>query len=102
MEKLKPKIDIYVGHGSSLKMENQGLCSECIEYMRNKYGDQYYVTPFSHCHHPEQKKPPCKWCEKLRNLKITYHGTPFWETLSYLILCRDEMIKTCPVCGEAV
>ncbi len=102
MEKLTPKIDIYAGPKRlEEKMEEQKLCPDCMRYLKNRWGDQYYITPFSHCHHPkEPEKPACKWCEEFRELKLTYHGTPFWERLSYLILCHaGGMIEKCPICG---
>ena len=81
-------------------MEGQKLCRKCKEEAQRYYGGLVLIPSREHCHHPEP--PPCKWCEKFRNLKLTYHGTPFWETLNYLILCKDEIIWKCPVCGGEI
>ena len=78
-------------------MEDQKLCKTCIEWLKNKYGESFYITPFSHCHHPE---PPCRWCDEWRKLNVTYHGTPFWKTLNYLINASDIPIAECPLCSK--
>ena len=94
MEKLKPKIDIYAGHGRELKMEEQKLCWKCQEWYEDKYGDRLYHPPDRHCHHPEPEpeKPPCEWCDEWGGLWVDYLGTYIFKTIR-------RMVTKCPECG---
>jgi hypothetical protein len=77
---------------------SEKICKTCQEWLKNKYGELYYTTPFSHCHHPE---PRCRWCDEWRKLNVIYHGTAFWKTLNYLVKYgSDHPVEECPVCGR--
>ena len=77
-------------------MEEQKLCKTCIEWLKNKYGVSFYITPFSHCHHPE---PRCWWCEDWKKFEIGYINMGAYETTKKLIgLNPDD--PECPICGK--
>ncbi len=109
MEKLKPKVDIYAGPKRLEEKMEQQLCNKCLSHYKVYYGGCTLIPPNQHCHHPEEpeklpepEKPPCKWCEEWRYIKLTWHGTPFWKQLSYLINGSDKEITECPVCGAKI
>ena len=52
------------------------------------------------CHAWGEKKEECRWCDEWRKLNITWHGTPFWKTLNYLINASDTPIGECPCCSK--
>jgi len=43
-------------------MTEQKLCWRCREWLIDRFGVNYYVTPSNHCHHNEPENPPnvCK------------------------------------------
>lgn len=104
MEKLTPKIDIYAGPKRlEKKMEEQKLCPSCINWLVEKYGERTYFPPYQHCHHlPQPEKPPCRWCEAWRQIKLTWHDTPFWKQINYLTTKSDEPLDKCPICGGKI
>lgn len=75
-------------------MEDQKLCKNCIEWLKNKHGDRSYITPFSHCHHPE---PSCWWCWDWLAFEKDYKDTAIYEVVKKLIGLSEEYPK-CPVC----
>lgn len=83
-------------------MEEQKLCSDCKKWLEYKYGERVYNPPYQHCHHPEPEKPSCRWCTEWRELSLTWHNTPFWRKLNYLINVSDKQIEECPVCGGKI
>ncbi len=92
MEKLNTKIDV----------EAQKLCSDCMEELKKIYHFEDPIPKSSHCHHPEPEKLPCQWCKVWRTIKLTWHDTPFWNDISYLLTKSKEPLVKCPVCGEKI
>ena len=97
MEKLKPKIDIYAGHGRELKMEEQKLCRKCQEELKKEYPFGHPIYGCVHCHHPEPEpeKPPCEWCDEWGGLWVDYLGTYIFKTIR-------RMVTKCPECGATL
>lgn len=71
----------------------QKMCWKCREFLQNKFGERYYLSPSNHCHHPElEEKPkePC-WCDE-PTLKIV--------TILDRVINDVVEIQFCPVCGK--
>jgi len=61
--------------------EEQRLCKKCEQYLRDKYGPNFYMAPSNHCHHKEPE--PC-WCEEAVNLRIH-------NLYIYCPICRKKL-----------
>jgi hypothetical protein len=85
------------------KMSDQKICWRCRDYLKQKYGANFYSAPSNHCHHgepEEEPKPKCEWCENYSLIKDAFQGTPTGHVIDFLIAGSSKNPLKCPVCDK--
>jgi rubrerythrin len=81
------------------------LCYECREWLRGKYGSNYYVAPYQHCHHDQLEQKPlvkCKWCKDFKEfMSYGFKNDDLW-LLGHYLITGGKKIEKCPMCGAEV